>query len=452
MKLILIALCFFVVACKPEISKPEGEVLKIQRVVSAKGIKAWLVEDNSHPIIALKFTFKGSGSINETIDTQGTARILSNTMDEGADDLTSQEFQKELGDHSITLRFSSGRDNFGGNFKTLTRHQDKAFELLKKAVNKPRFDEEPLERMKQANIARIKSKQGDPDWIRARLVNDIIYQGHPYGMNSGGTISGIKGISKQNLENYHQKFIRRDNLIISAVGDIDAKTLARKIDDVFGTLPESKKQKQFEDFSLQNAGKTYIYEKDIPQSLISMMLPSIDKKDPDYYAARVMNIIFGGGGFGSRLMEEIREKRGLTYGIYSGLFHHEYIDGFRISSSTKNESAAEMIQIVKEEMLKFLEDVTEEEIQKAKSYITGSLPLSLTTTTEIANVIQRMQIHNREIDYLDHFTDKINAVTVDDIKKVAAKILKPGLITTIIVGKPDNIENFEVLSTVPNVE
>jgi len=456
MRIIFLCLCLLITACKPEgkpeISKPEGDILEIQRVITKQGIEVWLVEDNSHPIIAMRFTFKGAGAINETIETQGTARILSNTMDEGAGDLSAVEFQKELSDHSITLRFSSGRDNFGGNLKTLSRHKDKAFNLLKRAINEPRFDAEPLERMKQSNMSRIQSSKSKPDWIRARLTNDIIFAGHPYALNSGGTLSTIEKITADNLRNYHKTHLTKNRLVVSVVGDINAKTVASKIDEIFGDLPENQMEIERTDFALQNSGKNFVYKKDIPQSLVTLILPAIKKDDPDYYALKVMNIIFGGGGFGSRLMEEIREKRGLTYGIYSGTAYQDYSNSFKISSSTKNESAAEMVNIIREEMTKMADGVTTEEITKAKAYITGALPLSMTSTAAIAGMVQNLRLDNRDINYLDQFADNINAVTAEDIMRIAKRILTPENITSIIVGQPTNIPDAVMLDTLPNVE
>lgn len=451
MKSLVLFLCLFIVACKPDIKAPEGDILKIQEITTKKGISLWLIEDDLHPIISMRFTFKGAGAINETNETQGTARILSNTMDEGAGNLTSQEFQKKLSDHSVTLRFSSSRDNFDGTLKTLNRHQDTAFDLLKLAINTPRFDEEPLARMKQANIARIQSSKGNPDWIRARLVNDIIYKGHPYALNSGGTISTLNAITADDLRAYHKAHLTRNKLIITIVGNINAEMAAKKVDEIFGTLPEGTKSKIKSDFKLQSSGQNFVYNKDIPQSMITVTLPGIDKKHPDYPALRVMNIVFGGGGFGSRLMEEAREKRGLTYGIYSGMAHKEYVDEFSISVSTKNESAREMVDLIREEMVKMPQGVREEEINKAKSYLIGALSLSLTSTDSIANVIQGMQLQD-DIKYLDAYKDRINAVTANDIIRVAKEILKPEDMTTIIVGKPNNLEGFVSLDTLPNVE
>ena len=201
------------------------QVLDIKEITTENGITAWLVEDHSLPIISMKFSFKGAGAIRDGEDKQGLVQLLSNTMDEGAGDLPSQEFQKTLNDHSITLRFNAGRDNFGGQLKTLSRYQDKAFNLLKQAINTPHFDEEPVERMRQANISRIKQSIGDPEWINARIFNDVAFAGHPYALNSGGTLTTLKNITAQDLKNHHQTWLTKDNLHIGVTGDITAQQL-----------------------------------------------------------------------------------------------------------------------------------------------------------------------------------------------------------------------------------
>jgi len=457
MKIISLFLMIFLVsACQPDkeaaISEPEGEILKIQKVTSKSGITAWLVEDASHPIVAMRFTFKGAGARNENEATQGTAKLLSHTMDEGAGDLDSQAFQKALTDHSIALRFSSGRDNFGGRLKTLSRHKDKAFALLTMALNEPRFDEEAVERMRQANISRIKSSKGDPNWIQSRLVNDILYEGHPYALNSGGTLSTLPKITPDDLHNYKEAQLTQDRLLVSVTGDISAEELAQRLDQIFSSLPETAPVHEEGRFTLKNAGKTFIYDKDIPQTVMAAALPSFRKSDPDYFAYRVMNALYGESGFGSRLMEEAREKRGLTYGIYSSRFHYDQTEGLSISTSTKNDSAAEMIEIIKAEMETMKQDIAEEDLAPIKSYMTGSLMLSLTSTDKIAGTLQDMQISGYETDYLDRYAGNINAVTAGDVKRVAERILKPDLLTVIMVGQPVGIENAIVRKTLPNVD
>lgn len=430
-----------------------GKVLDIQEVTSTNGIKAWLVEDPSLPIIALKFSFKGAGSIQNNKDKQGLARLLSNTMDEGAGDLTSQEFQKQLSDHSITLYFNSGRDNFGGQLKTLSRYKDKAFELLKLALNDPRFDDEPVERMRQSNISRIHSSMGDPNWINARIFNDTAFYGHPYTLNSGGTLTTLKNITSQDLKAHKNNWLTKDRLVIGVTGNITKSELAGVLDNVFGGLPATGKKNTVEKFELKNTGKNFIYNKDIPQTIISAALPSFDKNDADYPTLQVMNYIYGGGGFGSRLMEQAREKRGLTYGVYSSLMMPNYISSINISTSTKNESVVEIIDIIKAEMNTLRnKEVSKEALQNAQSYMTGSMPLSLTSTDKVASILLSLQLNERPINYLDNYSERINNVTTSDIQKVAKRVLNPENLLTVMVGKPEGLENTTSVESLPNVE
>ncbi|MEM9469885.1 MAG: insulinase family protein, partial [Pseudomonadota bacterium] len=185
---------------------------------------------------------------------------------------------------------------------------------------------------------------------------------------------------------------------------------------------------------------------------IMMALPSIDENHPDYYALQVLNHIFGASGFGSRLMEEAREKRGLTYGIYSGLNNYDEAKALTISTSTQNKTAQEIISVIHNEMTKLHNDDLEEEIKKAKSYIIGSLPLSLTSTDNIASILTSLQLNDRPINYLDQYAEKINAVTKNDIQLLAKELLLPKELTTIIVGSPEKIENYEEIVEIPNVE
>lgn len=451
MRIVFLITFFFIASCLP--SEAKEKVLDIQEITSPGGIKAWLVEDKSVPIISLRFKFIGAGAVNNSEKQQGLTRLLSNTMDEGAGNLDSQAFQKALNDNSISLRFSAGRDNFGGHVETLSRHKEKAFNLLKLSLNEPRFDEEPLERMRKANISRILSSKSNPSWINARIFNDIAFEGHPYALNSGGTLTTLKSITADDLRNYKNSYLTKDRLIVSATGDISSKELKNIIDKVFGELPETGKKTTVKKYKIQHAGKTFLFKKDIPQTIISTAVPSISKHDPDYYAFQVMNSIFGSSGFGSRLMDEIREKRGLTYGIYSSAIEQKFLSGFEVSTSTKNKSVKETLEIIKQEMNKMTSDlVTEEEIKDAKAYIIGSLPLSMTSTSSISGIIHSLQSNKRPTNYLDTFADNINKVTREDIQRVAKRILKPKNLTTILVGDPQNLKKVKIIDEVPNVE
>ncbi|NQZ14914.1 MAG: insulinase family protein [Alphaproteobacteria bacterium] len=427
--------------------------LNIQEVTSDSGLTAWLVEDHSLPIIAIQFSFLDAGAKNDPANKQGRAKLLSNMLDEGAGELDSQAFQKQLNDHSISLSFSNGRDHFNGNLKTLSRHKEKAFNLLRLALNSPRFDAEPLERMKQANISRIKSSLTNPNWIAARLQNDLVFNDHPYALNSGGTISSLTQLSSNDLKEFKDTFLKKDRLAVGITGDITIEEVKVFLDQVFNDLPSDKGSHQTKKSSPTPKLGHYLYEKDIPQTIVDINFPSFSRQDPDFYAALVFNHILGGGGFGSRLMEKAREDEGLTYGIYSSLSFLDEAQGFSISTSTQSDKVERMMQIIESEIALIKQDgVSEKELTDAKSYITGSLPLSLTSTSKIAGILASLQKNDRSIDYLDNYKKNIETVNANDIKRVASRILNEEKMTALFVGPHAPTTNINKLEALPNVE
>lgn len=429
------------------------QILDIKEVKTDSGITAWLVEDHSIPVIALQFSFKGAGSIQENKDNQGLVRLLSNTMDEGAGTMTSEDFQKELRDLSISLSFSSSRDAFSGGVKTLTANKARAFDLLKLALNEPRFDAEPVARMMAANQARIRSSLSDPDWMAARLVNDLAYGAHAYGLNSGGTLTTLAKIKPEDLRSFAKTHLTRDRLHIAVAGDITEDELKTVLGDIFTGLPEKAPENTTQPVKLQNKGSVFLYKQDIPQTVIEITQNGIARNDPDYFNAQIMNFILGSSGFGSRLTEEIREKRGLTYGIYSYLSNGDYFNGLGISTSTANDNTKEMLGLITAEWEKMRSyPVTQDELDNAKSYLIGSLPLSLTSTDAIAGLMLSLQLDNLGKDYLDKREKAIQAATLDDIFSVSQRLLAPENFVTVLVGNPSGIDQAKAIETLPNVE
>lgn len=427
--------------------------LDIQQVTSPGGIHAWLVEDHSAPVISMQFAFAGAGSSNDPAGKQGLGQLVTNTMDEGAGDIPSPFFQKILSDLSISLGYSIGRDNYQGSLRTLTRTKDKAFDMLRLSLNQPRFDNEAVQRMKDANFARIREALSDPDWMAARIMNDVSYAGHPYANNSGGTITSLAAITADDLRAFVKNELTRDRLMVSVAGDISKEDLARALDTIFGTLPATGKASTVPDIKLQNPGVLALYKRNIPQTIIMVAQPGIDRKDADWHTAQVMNFILGGGGFGSRLTAEVREKRGLTYGIFSGFAQLDHISTLSIETSTRNEKTAEVLSLIKAELVKMqTADVTAEELKDAKSYLTGSMPLSLTSNAQVANMMLGMQLDKLPDNYLDTVADKINAVTATDIRRVANRLLTPDKTVTILVGAPTEIKPTRVIEKLPNAE
>jgi zinc protease len=430
-----------------------ADLLNIQPVTSPGGIQAWLVEDHSVPVIAMEFAFRGAGSANDPVAKQGLARLVSNTLDEGAGDLNAQAFQKELQDLVVTLRFEASRDHFSGSLKTLTKNKDRAFELAQMALLEPRFDNEAIERMRSANESRIRSSLSDPEWMAARLLNDKAYTGHAYALNSGGTLSSLKNISQKDLKTFHKNFIGKNNLVIAVSGDITAEELSKKLDETFGALPQVTPL-TLENLNLQNAGKTFLYAQDIPQTVIQIIQPGIERKSPDYHAAQIMNFVLGSSGFGSRLTEEIREKRGLTYGIYTSLFNLDHVHGLTLGTSTRPENVVQMLGLIRGEYQRMTtSDITTKELLDAKSYLIGSVPLSLTSTDKIAQMLLSLQLENLPMNYLDIREKELQAATIQSIRAVAHKVLAPAQLTTILVGQPQaDMSGIDLIEALPNVE
>ncbi len=451
MKKYILPLSIAFIALIPCTSHAQEKFLDIQVVESKGGVRAWLVEDHSIPVIAMQFAFKGSGAKNDPQEKQGLARLASNTMDEGAGELDSQAFQKTLLNKSITLQFSSTRDHFSGQLKTLSRNKKDAFNLLKLSLSEPRFDEDAVSRMKLANKSRIHASIPNPRWIAARIQNDVLFEGHSYALNSGGTLSGLDAITKEDLHSFHQS-LGKNQLVIGVAGDIDADELAQYLEKIFGNMPDVQ-SKSPEQFELKNAGKTYIYEKPVPQSIIEISQNGVRRSDEDFYAAYIMNFILGQSGFGSRLMEEVREKRGLTYGIYSYFREYEETDTLQISTSTANETVTEVLNVI-DEQLEMIKNspIDETELAEAKSYLIGSLPLSLTSTDAIAAVVLSLQLDALPIDYLDQRAEFLNAVSAEEIQETAQRLLDTNSLTTVIVGQPASLSDAVLVTELPNVE
>lgn len=444
---------FLFVLTAPQSVQARDQFLDIKEVTSESGISAWLVEDHSIPVIALQFAFKGAGSIQDPAEKQGLVRLVSNTMDEGAGEIESEEFQKTLRDLSISLSFGSSRDHFSGNLKTLSQNKERAFDLMRLALNEPRFDKEPVERMRAANQSRIRSSLSDPGWIAARIMNDVAYAGHPYALNSGGTISSLDAITTEDLRGFAKTHLTKDRLNVAVSGDITEEELKTVLDDIFGALTDTAPKNTVEQLNLQNKNTSFVYKLDIPQTMIQMMQGGISRKDERYHHAQIMNFVLGSSGFGSRLTEEIREKRGLTYGIYSSLSTMDYFNGLGVSTSTANMNAGKMLSLITEQFQKMRSyPISQEELDNAKSYLIGSLPLSLTSTDKIAGLMLSLQMDELGVNYLDEREKAIQAATLDDIFRVSQQILAPENFVTVLVGNPEGIENAKTVDTIPNVE
>jgi zinc protease len=406
----------------------------IKTVVSDKGIKALLVEDYAVPLIAVSFSFKG-GSTQDAVGKEGTASLLTNLLDEGAGDLDSQAFQVALDDNGMKFSFNVSQDSFSGSIQTLKSESARSFELLTLMLNNPRFDADPIERMKASRMNGLRAAETNPQAIASKTLRNALYPNHPYGRPSGGTLETMPAITKQDLETYRSSVFARDNVVIGVVGAISPDELKAMLDQVFGPMAEKANLKPVPETQVKT-GETIAVDFNTPQTIITMAMPGIKREDEEFYAAYLVNYVLGGGSFSSRLYEEVREKRGLAYGVYSylGTKDHSGVVGAGTATSTRNtEKAVEVILAEIEKMAK--DGPSAEELEKAKKYIKGSYAISnLDTSGKIASVLSAIQSAGLGIDYIDKRASYLDAVTIEDAKAVAQKLLssKPTIVT---VGK-----------------
>lgn len=416
-----------------------AHAIDIKRVVSPGGIEAWLIEDQKIPVIALEWAFEGAGA-RDPDGKAGLASLAARSMDEGAGPYDSQAFQSRLRDNAISLGFDAGRDAFTGSLRTLRDTREEAFELTRLALNEPRFDAEPVERMRASVLAGLRREQSDPNYVARRVFYSTAYPGHPYGEELRGSPGSLAAITPDDLRGFARKQLGRDRLVVTAAGAISPEELAAALDRVFGALPASSASAPLPDVAMAGAGETVVVPRPTAQSVMLMGQRGIPRSDPDWFAASVMNYILGGGGFTSRLMEEVREKRGLSYGVYSYLVALDHTAMVIASGSTVNAKAGQALDIIRAEWARMARDgVSDTELADARTYLTGSFPLQFTSTNAIARILLQVRRDRLGIDYLDRRDALINAVTKEDVRRVAARLLDPAQLLTVIVGRPEGV-------------
>ena len=413
-----------------------ARAVEVQRVVSPGGIEAWLVESHAVPVIALEIAFRGGTAANPP-GREGLANLVSTLLDEGAGDLDSAAFQERLTDGAIDLSFNAHADDFRGSLRTVTDNADDAFALLRLALTAPRFDADAIDRMKAGVLADIRRRVADPDWMARRAYFETAFPAHPYGRPSRGTAATLAAIGVGDLRSFVRDRFARDNLVIGVTGAITAEALAGVLDTVFGGLPAEAAPVAVPAIVPANDGRRLLVERAGPQSSMLLAQPGIARDDPDYYAAYVLNHILGGSGFTARLTEEVRQARGLTYGIYSYMALSRHAELLMIGSSLSNENVGEALAVVRGLWRDVAENgIRENELADAKTYLTGSFALNFTSTGAIARALVSMQLQDLGIDYLDQRNAQIEAVTLADVNRVAGALLMPDALSVVVVGTP----------------
>lgn len=435
-----------VLICVFSLTGPAGA--QVREVTSRGGLRAWLVEDHALPLITVSFSFEGGAAIDPD-GKEGVSTLLASLLDEGAGDLDSRSFQNALAERSISLGFAADEDRLSGVMRTLTRESDNAFALLRLAIHEPRFDNEALERMRDALISQRQYNLSDPNWLASRGFEQVAMAGHPYGRAAEGTVESLKAIRRDDLVAAVPQHLVRNRLTVAVVGDITAEALAVVLDQVFGDLPVGAESPGVPPLQVGGAGETVLIPRDQPQTALLAGLPGIRRDDPDWFAALTMTYVLG-GGFQSRLMSEIRVKRGLTYGISSALVPYAAGGVFYTLASSDNAKVAELLTELRAQLKSMaMGGVTDAELAEAKTYLTGSFALRFSSSARIADVLLEVQRLGLSPRYLADRANLINAVTQTDVARIAEKMLRPEALTLIAVGAPDGLTPTRTLTITP---
>jgi zinc protease len=417
---------------------PAAGAVTIEKIVSPSGIPAWLVRENATPLVALSYAFHG-GSGQDEADKAGTANLVADTLDEGAGDLDSSTFHRRLENHAIEMSFQVGRDYFHGTLRTLNEHRDEAFDLLGLALTQPRFDADAVERVRGQELAILHRETTNPNNLASRSWWHTAFPHHPYGREARGSLETVPRITADDLRDYARRTFARNELTISIVGDVDAKAAGELIDRAFARLPAKNDLKTIPAATPQGIGRRIVINVDVPQAVVTFGGNGIERNDPDFMAAYIVNHILGGGSFSSRLYREVREKRGLAYGVSDSLVWFRRAAVVLGGTATRADRTVDALDIIEKETKRMADHgPTPAELTAAKSYLKGAYALSLDSSSKIAAQLTQIQLDNLGVDYIDRRGRLIDAVTIEDAKRVAKRLYGGGMLVT-VAGKPKGL-------------
>ncbi len=417
------------------LAAPVRAEIAIQEVTSPGGIKAWLVEDHNIPFTALELQFKGGSSL-EAPDKRGVINLMTATLEEGAGEMDSKAFAEARDALAAGISFDSGADSVGVSAKFLTENRDQAIELMRAALVNPRFDQDAVDRVREQVLSNLRANEKDPGTLASEKFDALAFGDHPYATTGDGTIETVTKLTRDDVVAAHKAALARDRVFVAASGDITAEELGKLLDRLLGDLPATGAPQPDTAPWLLPPGVTVV-DFPTPQSTVFFGQLGIPRDDPDFFPAFILNEVIGGGRFTARLMTEVREKRGLTYGIGTYLVNMEHADMLLGQFSASNDTVAEAIKVVQQEWGRLVsEGVTPEELETTKTYLTGSYPLRFDGNGPIASILVGMQMDAMPIDYITTRNAKVEAVTMADIKRVAARLFKPEELHFVVVGQP----------------
>lgn len=429
-----LALCLLALT----LALPARAAVVIQPVTSDGGQTAWLVEERSIPMVAIEIIFPG-GSVLDPDERLGATALMAALLTQGAGELDAQGFAEALEDTAGTISFTAGRDQVSLSIRALSENLDQVIDLAHLALTTPRFDEADIARVRAQQVASLERAARNPNSLASRRFNVLAFDAHPYARPTDGLPETVAQLTRDDLLAAHRGAFSRARVFVGAAGDIDAAGLGAVLDRLLGDLPATAPDLPPLARFVAAPG-VFVVDHPAPQSVIAFGHMGIARDDPDFTAAFVLNDFFGGGRFGSRLMVELRERRGLTYGVGTSLASGMLGASFQGRLSTDNARVPEAIALVREQW-EWLANggMTQADLDRTITYLTGAYPLRFDGNAAIAEIMASMQFQGFGIDYVNIRNDLIRSVTLEDVHRVARRLLDPESLVFVVVGQPQGL-------------
>ena len=416
----------------------DAPVVPIQQLKTPSGIEVWLVESHTLPMVSVEVAFK-AGAVYDPQGKQGLANLTATMLTQGGSaGLSSEDFLKQTERLGAAIGADADRQTIGVSLQALSENIDEAFGLYADTLKKPEFNPRDFSRVQEAFTSSRKRIQENPSRLAEEAFAPLVYgRTHPYAHPTIGTDYSLPKLTQTDVVAFYKDHFNQQNMVVSIVGDITPQKAVELVETHLASLPKGKIAKGLPAPKPQPPVLKKI-SADVPQTSIIMGHKGLSRAHKDYFSALLMNHIFGSGGFSSILMEEIREKRGLAYGIHSFFEPLPHWGAYQISVKTKNESAYEVVELVKKEVQKLIENgVTDEAYSEAMDYMVGSFPLRLDSNNDILSYLTFMQVENLGVDYLDKWLENMRSVTREAVHQAAKNYLKPEDMIVVMVGQPD---------------
>ena len=411
----------------------------IQHWQSTSGAKVLFVEDHNIPMLDVSVSFP-AGSSFDSADSAGVASMTQQLLDAGAVGLSEDEISRSMADIGAVFGGSVDQDRASVSLRTLSSDEErnKALDVMSRVLQQPLFSETILTREKTRLIGALKEAETKPESIADKAFQKAVYGSHPYSLPVAGDVASVEKITQQDLKDFYQLHYTANNAVVAIMGDVSraqAEAIAQQLTE---KLSADNTSVILHKEVLKISASEQRIAHPATQSHILIGAPGMSRNDPDYFALYVGNHILGGGGFTSRLMNEVREKKGMAYSVYSYFVPLKQPGAFQIGLQTKKEQADEALKIVRNTLSDFItKGPTEQELLAAKQNIMGGFPLRIDSNSKIIGYLGVMGFYDMPLTYLDDFTRKVEQVTVAQVREVFARRIDPKAMSTIIVGAPE---------------